>query len=245
MALCAGEQTNRSARRSLCVECMCAAFAMRCDAYQEVAWLRIGAAEISHLASAEYAVMCSIERNARRCGSTIDISALLLPWHYRARRRQHRYRAVLLCWSRLRVSQPLRSRSLCSRECTGDVEMNDNAVTFEGNYVQIKSSASEVLTSSCLHSSLSVAMTLCADHRCRRILALTEQHSLGSESDCESMTEAMSELVILREVRLACCFLDGVTDMLRAFVAKLTARYGMTTQCFSDREQALQWLGAK
>ncbi len=122
--------------------------------------------------------------------------------------------------------------------------MNNATVTFEDNYVQIKSSASDVLTSSCIHSNLSVAMSLCVDYACRRILALAEQPS-GSGLNCESIAEAMNRLVILRGVKLACCYFDGVKDNLRAYTAQVAATHGMTVQFFSDREEALEWLGAK
>ncbi len=89
-------------------------------------------------------------------------------------------------------------------------------------------------------------MEVCVDQGFRRILALPEYTDApGTETDNESLAEALNRILVLPGVKLACCFFGFLTESLCASAVAIAAQHGLTLRFFNDRDEALQWLGAK
>ena len=121
--------------------------------------------------------------------------------------------------------------------------MKEPTVTFEDNYVHIRHPKGDVFSPESTHCTLHRAFDLCALTRCRRILE--EAEAPVRRQDPESVAAMIGGFSLLSGLKLARCFYGYQTDSLSEHLVNVAASHGLTLRFFGDRDEALQWLGAK
>ena len=117
-------------------------------------------------------------------------------------------------------------------------------VTFEENYVLIgKNAPGGERTPDMVADALLRAMELCAEHRCFRILAMNERPLRHATK--ENVDGFVRRLALFPGVRVAVCSRVYEASELTAYYTDLARQHGTHVRYFTDRTEALEWLGAR
>jgi hypothetical protein len=117
-------------------------------------------------------------------------------------------------------------------------------VTFEDNYVHIAAEAPGVQrTPEMVADALLRAMELCAEHRCFRILAENERPLRHVTR--ENVEQFVQRLAFFPGLKVAVSSGQYVPSELTNLYVDLARQHGTSVRYFTDRDEALQWLGAK
>jgi hypothetical protein len=119
-----------------------------------------------------------------------------------------------------------------------------NSVSFEENYVNIRhESLGEGRTPEVVLDALLRAMELCADNHCFRILVDADEPLRHPTKD--AIEGFVRRLAFFPGLRLAIhCPLVQKNEFIEYYVT-LAQQHGTAVRYFTDREEALQWLGAR
>ena len=117
-------------------------------------------------------------------------------------------------------------------------------VTFEDNYVSIRHAGlGAARTHELVLQDLLRAMELCAEHRCFRILVDADEPLRHATP--EALEEFVRRLAFFPGLKLAIsCPVVHPTEWIDRYM-KAAGEHGTSVRYFTDREMALQWLGAR
>jgi hypothetical protein len=123
--------------------------------------------------------------------------------------------------------------------------MNKNFTTeFCGEYISVRHAEGFEITSK---SAKKVWLTLadeCKAHNCRRVLR--EGAPSGRNMTwLEVYNSAVQAAKLVPGIRVAYCFENYTEDELTRFFKIVTSNRGVEIEFFSDRREALRWLGVK
>ena len=115
-------------------------------------------------------------------------------------------------------------------------------IEFKGNYVHVQNPPDYEITAEGMERLWSDLAEACLKYDCRKVLSegkspVRRLKTLDAFSSGTAAAESIPGLL------LAVVFEDYVTDQLTSFFKAVALNRGASVEFFSDREQALRWLG--
>ena len=116
-------------------------------------------------------------------------------------------------------------------------------VTFEENFVHIRHDPGVASATEEVKDALLRAIELGGENGFFRILAEADQPIRHLTRQAVEMF--VQRLAFIPGLKVACCFRSHAPDGLSDYYIDLARKNGASVRFFTDREEALRWLGAK
>ena len=120
----------------------------------------------------------------------------------------------------------------------------DFTLEYRRKYIHARLGADYQITPEGMAEFWPALTVACKKYKCRRVLSegsVSKRHM----STMNAFQSAMKASQIIRGLSLACCFYDYAPDELSDFFKAVAKHRGARVEFFSNRKQALEWLGVR
>lgn len=119
---------------------------------------------------------------------------------------------------------------------------SDFTFEFRKDYVHIQHAPDFEITPESNARLWPALIAFCKKHKCNRVLSeATNPKRRMSTIDAYESGVAVAQSALA--LKIACCWTGYIPDDLSTFFQNVTSNRGVVTQFFSNREEALRWLG--
>lgn len=129
-------------------------------------------------------------------------------------------------------------------DALNDEMSTDFTIEFRGDYIYVRHAADFEITPESTAKLWSALAEECGAYNCRRVLR-EGKFSLRKMNWLSAYDSAIQAANVIPGLRVACCFENYVEDELTKFFKMAASNRGVDIEFFSDRQEALCWLGVE